>query len=190
MRGAAGGAMTATVYGRDALRRLREQQKQAAEDPPRQRSLLQQVPADAPMDDATIGVWDGERFISYQKWLARAPFSTETCPEDCASPVLAGADCVVASYGATRVWLVREGDRWTMFAGSRNSSGRRRDFASPFLAHAMRTAELWYGAPSGGWQLEKGRDARTSETANLSLQDSTDQERSGEGVIDVDLDGR
>jgi hypothetical protein len=67
----------------------------------------------------------------------------------------AGADCVAAYCGGTRVWLVRDGERWLMYTGSRKAAGRRRDFASPFLAHAMRTAEEWYGAPDGGWRAEK-----------------------------------
>ena len=66
------------------------------------------------------------------------------------------AVCVTATCGGTRVWLVRDRDRWLMFAGSRTASGRRKDFASPFLEHAMRTAEFWYGAPANGWRAEEG----------------------------------
>ena len=64
------------------------------------------------------------------------------------------AVCVSADCGGTRVWLVRDGNRWLMFAGSRAAGGRRKDFASPFLEHAMRTAEFWYGASRTGWRAE------------------------------------
>ena len=30
---------------------------------------------DAPMDDAVITVWNGERFVAYQQWLASAPLA-------------------------------------------------------------------------------------------------------------------
>jgi hypothetical protein len=58
------------------LRKLREQQA-AAREPERQPSLLEQIPVDAPMDDATITVWNGERFVAYDKWLAHRPVATE-----------------------------------------------------------------------------------------------------------------
>lgn len=108
------------------------------------------------MDDATITVWTGERFMAYQDWMVIRPVAIEEKrPEDEAVAIPAGAACVGGNCGGTRVWLVRDGDRWLMFAGSRNASSRRRDFASPFLAHAMRTAELWYGAPAAGWRAEE-----------------------------------
>jgi hypothetical protein len=34
------------------------------------------------------------------------------------------------------------------------AGSRRRDFASPFVEHAMRTAEAWYGPPASGWRPE------------------------------------
>lgn len=60
-----------TVYGCEALRRLREQQAHAA-DQRHQTSLLELVPADAPMEDTTLTIWTGERFVAYDKWLATA----------------------------------------------------------------------------------------------------------------------
>ena len=69
------------VYGREALRRLREQQA-AAQGPKRQPSLLEQISPDAPMDDATLTVWTGERFMSYDKWLAIAPLIIEERPQE------------------------------------------------------------------------------------------------------------
>ena len=71
--------MSTPIYGRDALRRLREQQA-AAKEPERQPSLLEQIPADAPMDDATLTVWNGERFVAWDKWLATAPLIREEPP--------------------------------------------------------------------------------------------------------------
>ena len=147
--------MTGLAGSCEALRRLRKQQSRPAREadsPPR---LLEQIPADAPMDDARITVWNGERFVAYEKWLATAPVAVD--PVERAAEMPRDADCVWAVCGGTRIWLVRDGDRWLMFAGSRKSSGRRKDFASPFLTHAMRTAEQWYGAPAGGWQAERGR---------------------------------
>ena len=94
---------------------------------------------------------DWERFVAWEKWLATAPIAREesspAIPED--------ARLVSALCGKTRVWLARDGDRWLMYAGSRQS--RRRDFASPYLAHAVRTAEAWYGPAASGWQVEHRR---------------------------------
>ena len=140
-------------FGLEALRRFRERQEVGTLHPEHQPSLLTEVPPDAPMDDATITVWNGERFVAYDKWLATAPIVREAPPGDGAAVAIPGdTGCIVADCGGTRVWLVREGERWMMFPGSRKASGRRRDFASPFLAHAIRTAEQWYGAPCDGWR--------------------------------------
>jgi len=35
------------------------------------------------MDDATVTVWDGGRFVAYEKWLATAPIQ---CDEEPAKP--------------------------------------------------------------------------------------------------------
>jgi hypothetical protein len=106
------------------------------------------------MDDATITAWTGERFMAYQDWMAIRPVAIEE-KQPGADCIPADASCVAGKCGGTRVWLVRDGDRWLMFVGSHNASSRRRDFASPFLAHAMRTAELWYGAPVTDWRAER-----------------------------------
>jgi hypothetical protein len=59
------------IYGRDALRRLREQQARQAAEPKPQLSLLEQAPPDAPMDEGiTLGCWNGERFVSWETWRA------------------------------------------------------------------------------------------------------------------------
>lgn len=69
------------MYGRDALRRLREQQSQAQQEPERPPSLLEQIPVDAPMDDATLTVWNGERWVAWDTWLATAPLVCDDQPE-------------------------------------------------------------------------------------------------------------
>ena len=68
---------TPADYGREALRRLRQQQMQKPES---QASLLEQIPPDAAMDDATITVWNGERWAAYNSWLATAPITCEESP--------------------------------------------------------------------------------------------------------------
>jgi hypothetical protein len=75
------------------------------------------------------------------------------------------AACVNAICGGTRVWLVRDGDRWLMFAGARTANGRRKDFASPYLEHAIRTAEYWYGPAARGWRTEKNAKEKYAKTA-------------------------
>lgn len=184
------------MYGREALRRLREQQEQAvgaAKHPDGNAHVcIDDVPADAPMEDAALTVWNGERFVEYDRWLATAPIAhDEKRPEDnCTIP--ADADCVVGECGGTQIWLVRDGQRWLMYVGSRKAGGRRHDFASPCLGHAIRTAEQWYGA-AGGWRAEKGRDGRAAGTdkgADLPPQDSTVEEGTGKrGHDDLDLGG-
>jgi hypothetical protein len=59
------------------LRRLRQQQMQKPES---QASLLEQIPPDAAMDDATITVWNGERWVAFKSWLATAPITCEESP--------------------------------------------------------------------------------------------------------------
>ena len=68
---------TPADYGREALRRLRQQQMQKPES---QASLLEQIPPDAAMDDAAITVWNGARWVAYNSWLASAPITCEESP--------------------------------------------------------------------------------------------------------------
>jgi hypothetical protein len=141
--------MNASPYSLNAWRRLKEGRDNSS--PKRPAQCLADVPTDAEMDDGIVlGCWNGERFVSWEKWLATAPIERD--PQQAPSPVLADAKCLSATCGNTRVWLVRDGDRWQMFAGTRTA--RRRDFASPFLSHAQRTAEVWYGAAEEGWHIE------------------------------------
>lgn len=148
-------------YSREELRRVRAAREANAGHPKQQLPLLEQVPADAPMDDGiVIGFWNGERFVSWEKWRATAPIVVEQPAEPTLPP---DASCLMADCSGTKVWLVKDGDRWLMYAGSRKAAGRRRDFASPFLEHAIRTAEQWYGVAAGNWREEKKRDARSSD---------------------------
>lgn len=146
-----------SIYGLEALRRLRDRQEAQANNAAPPLSLLEEIPPDAPMDDAVLTVWNGERFIAWDRWRATAPIEVEE-PEQPVIP--AGADCISADCGGTRVWLVRNGERWLMFVGGRRAGNRRKDFASPFMEHAIRTAEAWYGAPAGGWRREEKRDGQ------------------------------
>jgi hypothetical protein len=144
------------TYSRAALQQFREQkerQEALVPEAPPAKSLftLDDVPADAPMDEGIVlGFWNGERFVSREKWLATAPVEIDDAPA--APPIPADAQCVTSDCGGTRVWLVRDGERWLMFAGSRRESSRRKDFASPFLGHAQVTAEAWYGPAAREWE--------------------------------------
>ncbi|MCC6390480.1 MAG: hypothetical protein IT167_07745 [Bryobacterales bacterium] len=140
--------MAAPAYSLDAWRRFREQKERpeaTASTAPV--TALADVPADAEMDDGiVIGFWNGERFVSWEKWRATAPITVDPAPS---SPALPDASIYRSDCGGTPVWLRKDGDRWLMFAGTQKS--RRRDFASPFLEHAIRTAEAWYGPAADGW---------------------------------------
>jgi len=83
--------MSQGLYGREALRKLREEQA-AAGKPQEQMSLLAQIPADAPMDDATITYWNGEAFVTREKWLLSRAVATVDCksPASLARPPAGG----------------------------------------------------------------------------------------------------
>jgi hypothetical protein len=137
--------MNARPYSLEAWRSFQARREQPPEIPPP--LTLADIPADAEMDDGIVlGCWNGERFVSWETWRATAPIERDAPTAPQFAP---DVQCVAATCGGTRVWLMREGDRWLMFAGTRSS--RRKDFASPFLGHAQRTAEAWYGAPEKGW---------------------------------------
>ena len=142
------------------------------------------------MDDATITVWNGERFIAWDRWRATAPIEREEKPECAGMAVPKDATCLAGECGGTKVWLVKDGERWLMYVGSRKAGGRRRDFATPYVEHAIRTAEQWYGVPGSGWRAEKGRDGSARQTADLPPQDSTVETGTRKrGNDDLDLDG-
>jgi hypothetical protein len=79
---------TPADYGREALRRLRQQQMQKPES---HASLLEQIPPDAAMDDDTITVWNGERWVAFKSWLATAPITCEESPPRKENSILAPA---------------------------------------------------------------------------------------------------
>jgi len=111
--------------------------------------------------------------IPWRQWFATAPLEIDPEAAKRAAERDYSADVYVANCGGTLVWLVRQGPRWLMFAGSRKPESRRRDFASPSLDHAKRTAEAWYGPPRDGWRAEGPlRGARRSTQ-----------------VVEADLDG-
>lgn len=144
--------MTAPAYSLAAWRKYREEHERPKRETPAEWTLAD-IPADAEMDDGiVIGFWNGERFVSWEQWLATAPLMADPGPPASALPDAAACR---ATCGSTSVWLRKDGERWLMFAGTQKS--RRRDFASPFLEHAIRTAEFWYGPVAGGWQVEQER---------------------------------
>ena len=71
-------------YSRAAMRQAREDREsreRAAESPvaataPAQ-FTLDQIPVDAPFDDAVLTVWNGERWVAYDSWLATRPITCE-----------------------------------------------------------------------------------------------------------------
>jgi hypothetical protein len=152
------------MYGSDALRRLRERQEARIAGPECQRSVLDQIPPDAPMDDAVLTVWNGKRFVAYDLWLATAPIQCDEIPSKPAYPT--DSDCIVGECGSARIRLVKDGERWLMFTSPGRAWRRRKDFASRFLGHAVRTAEQWYGAPAAGWRVEE----RVGDTGERDLQ--------------------
>jgi hypothetical protein len=155
--------MSAATYSLEAWRRFRERKERRTESATSSAPILADIPPDAEMDEGiTLGCWNGERFVTWEKWRATAPLAVDASPPK-TPPLDAPAYC--ADCGGTRVWLVKDGDRWLMFAGSRKAGSRRRDFASPFLEHAMRTAEAWYGPAAGGWRPE----ARTARAGKETL---------------------
>jgi hypothetical protein len=162
------------IFERGGLQRFRERAEKAGLISDSNASVLLDVHLDAPRDDAILTAWNGERFVAYEKWLETASVVDET-PADNSPAIPVDADCVAGECGGTRVWLVRHGSRWFMFVGSRKASGRRHDFASPLVSHAIKTAEEWYGAPGSGWLVEKkGRDGRAAgkdDVADLLPQD-------------------
>jgi hypothetical protein len=94
------------------------------------------------------------RTIPWQQWFATTPLEIDQEALKARARQDDSANIYVANCGGTTVWLVRQGPRWLMFAGSRRPDSRRRDFASPSLEHSKRTAEAWYGPAPDGWHAE------------------------------------
>jgi hypothetical protein len=159
-----------SFYSRDIIRRVREEQANPTASPEASPALLAAIPPDAPMDDATITVWNGERWVDYEQWFCSRPVAREDSPAEAASAIHTDAVYVGGVCGERRIWLIKDGQRWLLFVGSRKAGGRRRDFATPFLAHAIRTAEAWYGAPRDGWRAENRDEKGIYEAASVPPQ--------------------
>ncbi len=166
-------------FGMDALLKARERDAQRAPLGSEERPARSapEVPADAEIEEPwrTVHAWGGERFLPYDRWL---PTAVCAITEPAAPTIHAAEDNIVGDCGDVRVMLVEDHGRWLMFVktGKRKRATRRKDFASPFLAHAIQTAQAWYGVPSGGWRAEK-KDGK--QTADLPLQVSTLDEKVG-----------
>lgn len=146
--------MSVAAYSLEALREYRRRKADARTDAIKAPLTMKDIPPDAPMEEGIVlGCWNGEAFVSWEKWLATAPIAVQSAGQKLCLPD--GARCITAECGSTKVWLAKDGDRWLMYTNSRKASDRRKDFASPFLEHAVRTAEQWYGAPVGDWHEER-----------------------------------
>jgi hypothetical protein len=70
--------MKATPYSRAALREYRRR-KQRGMLPAA--STLADIPPEAPMEDGiALGCWNGEAFVSWEKWLTSQPLSAFKAP--------------------------------------------------------------------------------------------------------------
>jgi hypothetical protein len=64
--------MKAAPYSLDALREYRRRKDQGKVTP-----TLADVPPDAPMEEGIVlGCWNGEAFVSWEKWLLSRPIQT------------------------------------------------------------------------------------------------------------------
>ena len=116
--------MKSPDYGTAALRRFRGGQERPHEPAVTGGRSLAGIPPDAEMDGGIIlGCWNGERFVSWDRWFATAPIAADPQPPAPAREAPAyGADC-----GGTNVRLAKDGDRWLMFADSRKAGSRRKE---------------------------------------------------------------
>lgn len=94
------------------------------------------------------------RVLSWDQWRRERLDRIFAEPPEAAEPEAAEAYSAVC--GVTQVWLSRSGSRWIMFADSGEGRERVRPFSSPWLGHAKRTAEAWFGPPRDGWQADEG----------------------------------
>lgn len=83
-------------YSRAAMRQAREEREsRELADQPRAAApaqlTLDQIPVDAPFDDAVLTVWNGERWVAYDKWLATAPIIREESEPRQENGILASA---------------------------------------------------------------------------------------------------
>ena len=80
-----------TAYKLDLWKRLKKSGKNAGNPLAR----LSDIPADAEMDEGIVlGCWNGERFVSWDKWIAAVPL--DRAPDSEPPAVEPGTDCVHA----------------------------------------------------------------------------------------------
>jgi hypothetical protein len=70
-------------YSRDAIRKVREERERRDTNPKRVALSLADVPVDAEYEDpdAVLHVWNGEKWIPWEKWRATAPIAREGTSE-------------------------------------------------------------------------------------------------------------
>jgi hypothetical protein len=67
--------MSAAAYSLEALREYRRRKADARTDAIKAPLTMKDIPPDAPMEERIVlGCWNGEAFVSWEKWLASQPF--------------------------------------------------------------------------------------------------------------------
>lgn len=126
---------------------------------------LEDIPPDAPADDALLTFWNGERWEDFAHW---PPYTVEPA----AGSIPREATRAWAVCGSTTIELRSDGARWLMWVKVGTQYHRRKDYASPSVAHAQRTAEEWYGKARGGWRAEPAsRKPPQRETRRIGAED-------------------
>jgi len=75
--------MSAAAYSLEALREYRRRKADARTDAIKAPLTMKDIPPDAPMEEGIVlGCWNGEAFVSWEKWLATAPLSVEGREDD------------------------------------------------------------------------------------------------------------
>ncbi len=64
-------------YSRAAMRQAREERESRERGGEPSQLTLDQIPVDAPADDAVLTVWNGERWLAWETWRASAPIARE-----------------------------------------------------------------------------------------------------------------
>ena len=66
--------MSVAAYSLEALREYRRRKAEASTVVARAPLTLKDIPPDAPMEEGIVlGCWNGEAFVSWEKWLAAQP---------------------------------------------------------------------------------------------------------------------
>ena len=66
--------MSVAAYSLEALREYRRRKAEASTLAAKAPLTLQDIPPDAPMEEGIVlGCWNGEAFVSWEKWLAAQP---------------------------------------------------------------------------------------------------------------------